>query len=1449
MKSSTTYFFQTVCILLIFVICNNNELKAQQLSSNGHSYPVNTNGTSIRVMMAFVELLGPCAPNDQTNWTSGNLPINVDDFFDPSFTTTPNPNAYISRYFWESSFGKLKVEGDYINSVIQIPCSGNHIANVLDEIDTRLDNGILNFGTYSSVADFDHYTIADPSGNIAPFITKPAAINNRIDVLMIFFRNNPSQPCSPGGGSGGACIYGTYPLNTIGTSGIDVSCAFGMCSDLNSIQFVIQEFFHGMFGDNDWHLGDGAGYHTVPFKSNPWGIATQSNGAGVSNVVSGWDRDFCGWHGWSDLNQTVLKSDLIMAKDLSNNDINSDFSLSDYILYPNGIDFVLRDFVTYGDAFRLKMPYIDCLALGDTKNQYIWLENHQNINYFDHSLWEGNICKEPWVPGVNCYMQIGKDIKDDTSPFLLNAGQGSAQEEPNTLASWLLPITAEGNFDYHYETPVLDVNDSACIWNHWSTPINNYSPNTLPNPFTGFSELFNYHNTDNDGFLNKASDYSQPGYSEFDANSNLIYNVHSRGDTKDGFSLTNKSKFYIASNPAPVPIYSYKSGFGLNFNFDVSQPTKSFENRTIWLNGISFEILDENYLPGIYGQGAIKAHLKFDDYLVDQNVRWCGEIKLSPHIFNSSLPSLIVDEYKEVLLDRGKSATHLFSQGVDGNGNHLFTIPTHFIAQENSIIELKPNSIFTVANGSVLELNTDSKIIVGKSAKLIVKSGSKMVMNENSTAIVDGGIIIIEQGGELEYRGATIELVSVTSILEITGLLSIKDIVSGPSIFTFTGDGFIRFNSQMFPSTNITAENNCQFLLANTNQNKKVMEIVQETVYIPKTITNFEIILGKVVLWPDSRLQCDGLNTIIKIDNTLLTSNTGMFNGHRGLFLFGQPNVIINHSTFEYGKFGIYAFLTYGGSPLSIDGSIFRNGKYGLYSYDKGIYLRNCAFTNNSKFGWYGYRMSFPSTSDNGYCTLNDEGYFYEGDATASLSVHNPWISENSTGIRGIGTTIRVDCGLVSRNTQYGFNMGYNSILDMQGNATFSPQVTAIDNGTTIGLNIARRIELIGGYNELQPLSGGGTFSAVNGTVRAGVNCNPFPLGLNVSNNHWNLNNNFTSNDYLVNTNVNTTYCPSPSFQQPVTLFDSSPIIATPCGQAIPCPGCRVESPMADCPTCEYITTPSYTNKILNEAAVEAAERVKQIDGTELVESLALFAEVLLYDISSPDASEKYIQKVSLEKMLEVYGDAFQKGQLTEIDNIQNLSAEVLQVCSVLDTYIGRAITSNDYAEKLYLTFNKAQVYRVAGRRDMSIDVLNTMYNWIELVDQEYLDKIICLTNLEIGILNGSLPLNEVDILMETCNGVAYRVSSSNTNISDSKNLDNKLIVVPNPSSYTMQIEGNHDGIFTIEMINVSGQKIYTKLISTSEIIDISNLSPGLYYIIFRESNGDINNKIKFVKQ
>ncbi|MBL0073338.1 MAG: hypothetical protein IPP34_16620 [Bacteroidetes bacterium] len=319
-------------LIFLFVCSFYSSLIGQsQLSYYGHTIPVNTNiGTngSLRIMIVFVELVGSCAPNDQPDWHPGSLPTNVNThYFDANFTN--NPSNYISKYFWEASFGQFKVEGDYVADLIQIPCTSiDPVTDVLTALDNRELAGTLGFGTYSSITEFDHYSIA----GIGDFALKTNNSNGFIDGMIICFRNSPYTPCSSGGGSGGGCIeYNSQP-GTVGAMGIDAGCAFGMCANLNSVQMIIAEFFHAMYGHNNWHLGDGAGPHAFPFKTNPWGIATQSNGAGSSNVVSAWDRDFCGWYGWSDINKTIHKNDLIMAKDNSANDIVTDFELNNFLL-------------------------------------------------------------------------------------------------------------------------------------------------------------------------------------------------------------------------------------------------------------------------------------------------------------------------------------------------------------------------------------------------------------------------------------------------------------------------------------------------------------------------------------------------------------------------------------------------------------------------------------------------------------------------------------------------------------------------------------------------------------------------------------------------------------------------------------------------------------------------------------------------------------------------------------------------------------------------------------------------------------------------------------------------------------------------------------------------------------------------------------------------------------
>ncbi|MBK9423911.1 MAG: hypothetical protein IPN54_07265 [Bacteroidetes bacterium] len=353
---------------------------------------------------------------------------------------------------------------------------------------------------------------------------------------------------------------------------------------------------------------------------------------------------------------------------------------------------------------------------------------------------------------------------------------------------------------------------------------------------------------------------------------------------------------------------------------------------------------------------------------------------------------------------------------------------------------------------------------------------------------------------------------------------------------------------------------------------------------------------------------------------------------------------------------------------------MFRNNNYGIYSYDKGVKLMNCSFERNAKYGWFADMMSFPSYSTLGYAINNDVAYHYKGNASATLSINDPWISNNRIGVSVVGTNCSIDCGRVSDNLEYGFYMGYNSVLDMQGSASSVPQVTATDNGITIGLNIAKRVDLIGGFNNLRPISGGNSFTAVNGTISPTLSCNPFPAGLDVKNNNWNSTGSFSSNDYNVTTSISAN-CVTPVN---ITLIDNSPQPGTFCGQAIPCPNCRGENALNYCPSCDDIITSNYYLEELNEASRDAIDKSSSGHGYNYVEAVRRLSEILMYNISSPDASEMYVINVSLEKLLEAFANAFMFDQLLEVDNSSTLSTEVNNVVVVLEKYIQLAINAND---------------------------------------------------------------------------------------------------------------------------------------------------------------------------
>ncbi len=185
----------------------------------------------------------------------------------------------------------------------------------------------------------------------------------------------------------------------------------------------------------------------------------------------------------------------------------------------------------------------------------------------------------------------------------------------------------------------------ACQWDNVSVPIEREL--SIPNPFTGYSDVFMA--LDSGDFLSTPRpDPTLIPISNGELHSGELKMVLTEffdgevhrtlpfwGDEYDAFRYgTSRDRLSIGTNPAPVSIYTYRSNsnFGAPNTSYVPPPAGDapapFENRTIWLNGLSVKIVDQMLLDG--GAGGA-THTKIEirwDRRVDDDMRWTGNIVL-----------------------------------------------------------------------------------------------------------------------------------------------------------------------------------------------------------------------------------------------------------------------------------------------------------------------------------------------------------------------------------------------------------------------------------------------------------------------------------------------------------------------------------------------------------------------------------------------------------------------------------------------------------------------------------------------------------------------------------------------------------------------------------------------------------------------------------------------------
>jgi len=340
----------------------------------------------------------------------------------------------------------------------------------------------------------------------------------------------------------------------------------------------------------------------------------------------------------------------------------------------------------------------------------------------------------------------------------------------------------------------------------------------------------------------------------------------------------------------------------------------------------------------------------------------------------------------------------------------------------NDILVLNNSHVYIGAGGV---FNINSAASLGNSSYIHVESGGTVMISSGATlTIFDGCRLIVENGGTIIYNGGELNLPGNNSVVEIAGDLQIADNIT----FTFIGAGYLRFSDPDYPSTNINPGTNSKIWLNGSGTSDKVLEISQETMYA-HGLAEFKLTNGKAELHENSRISVDGP---VVFNIATVTSNTGAYNAHRGLALYGQNGVSITSSSFKYGKYGIYALLSSGNYGLTISYSFFDYNDYGLVTVGKYANLTECSFNYNS-FGWQAIGMTQSSTASICYFQYNLQGIKYEFSSTSGLLLNTTRVKYNEfLGVEcsGLGT-LTLYCSNVSFNDYSGVLLHHGASLNM----------------------------------------------------------------------------------------------------------------------------------------------------------------------------------------------------------------------------------------------------------------------------------------------------------------------------------------------------------------------------------------------------------------------------------
>ena len=765
--------------------------------------------------------------------------------------------------------------------------------------------------------------------------------------------------------------------------------------------------------------------------------------------------------------------------------------------------------------------------------------------------------------------------------------------------------------------------------------------------------------------------------------------------------------------------------------------------------------------------------------------------------------------------------------GEEGSGNstpttgstfHLFTSGAHC---NFTVVDVKGTGTLEIGS------STSNKGIlrVSSNSTLILRTGSTLRIHDNSR-------LIIESGATLQvYADATIELLGHNAILEFRGHNSL--VIKDNATFTFSGDGFVRFDMPSGTGPNIASGTNSKFYLQGTTLwTDKILEVKGDELYPKDDLAEFILDYGKVELGSNTRLNLGCPVTLDAVKFTKIPSIGGDY-VHRGVHVYGQHDnnahstVTIDDCWFEHGKYGIYGALFYGEQTLpstggfyykrlKIEDCIFRTCDFGVYTVGEGAVLDDCSFSQDLNYGWRAEAPTWHCEFRDGFIDHKKYG-LHTNYGQVTLTIGNSIIQNGQYGVFAEGTSqVRMSCGAI-KNHDIGMLMAMGSHLQLASaifpDVVYLPAVGESgnvmgnvlfdDNDVAIYAYFAGEMLLNKGNNDFTS-----SVEALDGGFAKGTTYCTKNYPLYAESKKWDASGNppipYPNSGY----NYSIGKCGTGSW--PLSVIDNSPL-----DEFEECPGAddQYQTRLMGSFT---ISTADYTSVLLHEAVEDALTFIGQDSTADNLEAINRLSQILT---SALPAARDSLPVDDLELLryaelgiVQAASNAFLNGETAPLEFDGELDGEIGMARSAFTYMISDYLSAEDTFSALENAVRLTQLYRMAGLRDSALSAIDDLLMWTSFETMDHVIRLRCLVQLEKDVLDSLVSPEDFEQQYMNCPG-SYSTKGRKPTVEPEKPHRSGIVsLYPNPTSdmVTIDFHSTMDNVIQLRVIGLQGNNVLT---------------------------------------